>query len=273
MGARAMFANVKHGLVLSTGMCISPAHAELFGLSGLVERMSAELIAKMTELQVDSFELACLRGIILFNPGRAGIFSNLREFFLFLRNFGKKNSNFFFFTDFVVLDAKGLTNADRVEACREKLYSGLEEHCHQMHPQDVSRFAKLLLRLPSLRSISLKCTGVLFFSQLFPTLQADGFLHRLMQQPNRDLRSIRPEVEAEEFQRKLLGTGVPDSSASGGLATLMSVPMNDYMQSGMFGGNGMWNTNGSQQPRPPSADGMYNFANGLIKQEPSNSFQ
>lgn len=64
-----MFANVKHGLVLSSGMCISPAQASMFGLSGLVERMSCELIAKMTDLQIDSFELACLRGIILFNPG------------------------------------------------------------------------------------------------------------------------------------------------------------------------------------------------------------
>ena len=70
MGARAMFANVKHGLILSSGMCISASQASLFGLTGLVERMSQELIAKMTELQVDSFELACLRGIILFNPGK-----------------------------------------------------------------------------------------------------------------------------------------------------------------------------------------------------------
>ncbi|OQV18795.1 putative Retinoic acid receptor RXR-alpha [Hypsibius exemplaris] len=242
MGARAMFANVKHGLVLSSGMCISPTHAELFGLNGLVERMSAELIAKMTELQVDSFELACLRGIILFNP-----------------------------------DAKGLSNADRVEACREKLYSGLEEHCHQMHPQDVSRFAKLLLRLPSLRSISLKCTTVLFFAQLFPNLQVDGFLQRLLKNPNRDLRSIGIEVEAEEFQRRMLG-GVGGGGGADPLASLMGGPVNDYAAGGPFGGGGGsggnagWNGAGQQQQaRPSSADGVF-FSNGLIKQEPPNSF-
>ncbi|GAV00627.1 RXR_LBD [Ramazzottius varieornatus] len=169
MGARAMFASVKHGLILSSGMCISPSQASLFGLTGLVERMSQELIAKMTELKVDSFELACLRGIILFNP-----------------------------------DAKGLSNADHLEACREKLYSGLEEHCHLTHPQDVPRFAKLLLRLPSLRSISLKCTGLLFFSQLFPTLPIDSIISRLLQFPTRDLRSIAAEVHEEQLQRKLL---------------------------------------------------------------------
>ena len=105
---RAYFGIVDTGLVLSTATCISPAQAVLFGLSGLVERMSGELIAKITELQVDSFELACLRGIILFNPGK-----NVLHFvFLF-------ESRFIILVD--ILDAKGLENVERVEACREKV--------------------------------------------------------------------------------------------------------------------------------------------------------
>lgn len=70
MGARAVFTNEKQRLVLSSGMSISPAQATLFGFSGLMERMYGELINKMIDLHIDSFELACLRGIILFNPGK-----------------------------------------------------------------------------------------------------------------------------------------------------------------------------------------------------------
>ena len=199
-----MLANVKHGLILSSGMCISVAQAPLFGLTGLVERMFQELIAKMTELQVDSFELACLRGIILFNPGK-------RKFgFYFSRKIKQECWHTctviiprFPFIFFCFLDAKGLSQADRVEAYREKLYCGLEEHCRQMHPQDVSRFAKLLLRLPSLRSISLKCSDLLFLSQLFPALPADSFLSRLLQSPTRDLPSIAAEVQEEKLQRAI----------------------------------------------------------------------
>ncbi|XP_055352848.1 retinoic acid receptor RXR-alpha-B-like isoform X2 [Paramacrobiotus metropolitanus] len=245
MGARAMFANFKQGLVLSSGMAISPSQASLFGLSGLVERMSCELIAKLTDLQVDSFELACLRGIILFNP-----------------------------------DAKGLVNTERVEACREKLYSGLEEHCHQMHPADFSRFAKILLRLPSLRSISLKCPDYLFFSQLFPSLPIEGFLTRLLQQPTRDLRSIAVDVENEEFQRKLLlppnggatGATAPGNGHLGGLNVMG--PVSEFLQSSFGGANGAggaWGAAPAGSRSPPGAD-MFGFANGLIKQEPSNSF-
>ncbi|GAV00597.1 Ultraspiracle RXR [Ramazzottius varieornatus] len=224
MGARAMFAGEKHGLILSSGMCISPTQASLFGLTGLVERMSQELIQKMAELGIDSFELACLRGIILFNP-----------------------------------DAKGLSNADRIEACREKLYSGLEEHCHQMHQGDVSRFAKLLLRLPSLRSISLKCTGMLFFSQLFPTLPPDGFISRLLQYPSRDLRSIAAEVHEEELQRGLLLT--PGGSNADG-----NMMQPDYLHGNYGAPPSQWN---NAVARPSSADGMYGYD---IKQEPSNSY-
>lgn len=174
---------------------------------------------------------------------------------------------------FAFSDAKGLMNADRTEACREKLYTGLEEHCHQMHPQDVSRFAKILLRLPSLRSISLKCPDLLFFSQLFPQLPVDGFLSRLLQQPTRDLRSISVDVETEEFQRKMLlppaGVG-----ANGNQSLNMMGQVSEFLQSSF--GNHAGASNGSpwngNNARPPSADSMFSYPGGLIKQEPSNSF-
>ncbi|MFH4981487.1 hypothetical protein AB6A40_008196 [Gnathostoma spinigerum] len=44
-----------------------------------------------------------------------------------------------------------------VEAQREKIYHCLEEYCKQQNPSQSQRFAKLLLRLPALRSLSIKC--------------------------------------------------------------------------------------------------------------------
>ena len=81
----------------------------------------------------DLAELGCLRAIILFNP-----------------------------------DARYLDPAvsSQVESLREKVYATLERYCRQHNENEVSRFAKLLLRLPALRSIGLKCVEQLFFYKL-----------------------------------------------------------------------------------------------------------
>jgi len=71
----------------------------------------------------------------------------------------------------VCADAKGLQMTAHVESLREKVYVTLEEYCRRQYPDDPGRFAKLLLRLPALRSIGLKCPSYLFLSQL---CQAEG---------------------------------------------------------------------------------------------------
>lgn len=48
---------------------------------------------------------------------------------------------------------KDLTSVAEVQALRESVYSTLEEHVKRTYPGDNGRFAKLLLRLPALRSI------------------------------------------------------------------------------------------------------------------------
>lgn len=68
-------------------------------------------------------------------------------------------------------DSKGLQMTAHVESLREKVYVTLEEYCRRQYPDDPGRFAKLLLRLPALRSIGLKCPSYLFLSQL---CQAEG---------------------------------------------------------------------------------------------------
>lgn len=101
------------------------------GVAAIFDRILSELSVKMKRLSIDRSELACLKTIILFNP-----------------------------------DIRGLKSRGDVEICREKIYACLDDHCRTEHPGDDSRFAQLLLRLPALRSISLKCLDHLFFFRI-----------------------------------------------------------------------------------------------------------
>jgi hypothetical protein len=90
-------------------------------------------IHRFSSIFQDKAELGCLRAIVLFNP-----------------------------------DAKGLEAGPsaQVESFREKVYATLEEYTRLNNENEPSRFAKLLLRLPALRSIGLKCVEHLFFYKL-----------------------------------------------------------------------------------------------------------
>jgi len=81
-------------------------------------------------------------------------------------------------------DAKGLSMSQSVESLREKVYATLDEHCKQHYPDEPGRFAKLLLRLPALRSIGLKCTDHLFTSKLIGDVSLDTFLYEMLENPN-----------------------------------------------------------------------------------------
>uniref|UniRef100_A0A671LTL7 Retinoid x receptor, beta b n=1 Tax=Sinocyclocheilus anshuiensis TaxID=1608454 RepID=A0A671LTL7_9TELE len=65
-------------------------------------------------------------------------------------------------------DAKGLTSSSEVELLREKVYASLE----------------LLLRLPALRSIGLKCLEHLFFFKLIGDTPIDTFLMEMLESPH-----------------------------------------------------------------------------------------
>uniref|UniRef100_A0ACB8EFZ1 Uncharacterized protein n=1 Tax=Sphaerodactylus townsendi TaxID=933632 RepID=A0ACB8EFZ1_9SAUR len=112
-------------------------------------RVLTELVSKMRDMRMDKTELGCLRAIILFNP-----------------------------------DAKGLSNPGDVELLREKVYASLESYCKQKYPEQQGRFAKLLLRLPALRSIGLKCLEHLFFFKLIGDTPIDTFLMEMLEAPH-----------------------------------------------------------------------------------------
>ena len=64
------------------------------------------------------------------------------------------------------LDAIGLTDSSVVEQLQEKSQCALEEYCRTQYPNQPTRFGKLLLRLPSLRTVSASVIEQLFFVRL-----------------------------------------------------------------------------------------------------------
>ena len=63
-------------------------------------------------------------------------------------------------------DAIGLTDSSVVEQLQEKSQCALEEYCRTQYPNQPTRFGKLLLRLPSLRTVSASVIEQLFFVRL-----------------------------------------------------------------------------------------------------------
>ncbi|XP_068855609.1 retinoic acid receptor RXR-beta, partial [Aphelocoma coerulescens] len=140
---------VKDGILLATGLHVHRNSAHSAGVGAIFDRVLTELVSKMRDMRMDKTELGCLRAIILFNP-----------------------------------DAKGLSNPSEVELLREKVYASLESYCKQKYPEQQGRFAKLLLRLPALRSIGLKCLEHLFFFKLIGDTPIDTFLMEMLEAPH-----------------------------------------------------------------------------------------
>lgn len=81
-------------------------------------------------------------------------------------------------------EIRGLKSIQEVEMLREKVYGVLEEYTRNTHPNEPGRFAKLLLRLPALRSIALKCLEHLFFFRYIGDVPIDTFLTEMLDNPS-----------------------------------------------------------------------------------------
>ncbi|KAF6032235.1 RXRA [Bugula neritina] len=151
---------VQDGILLATGLhvhscyhsddavtsCRSSAHQA--GVGTIFDRVLTELVSKMREMKMDKTELGALKAIVLFNP-----------------------------------DAKNVSCSTEIEQLREKVYGTLEEYSRTKYPDEPGRFAKLLLRLPALRSIGLKTLEHLFFFKLVGNAPIDTFLLEMLEAP------------------------------------------------------------------------------------------
>ncbi|XP_064608341.1 COUP transcription factor 2-like isoform X2 [Liolophura sinensis] len=133
--------------VLNAAQCSMPLHvAPLLAAAGLhaspmaADRVVAfmdhirifqEQVEKLKALHVDSAEYSCLKAIVLFST-----------------------------------DACGLSDINHIESLQEKSQCALEEYVRSQYPNQPTRFGKLLLRLPSLRTVSAQVIEQLFFVRL-----------------------------------------------------------------------------------------------------------
>ncbi|XP_063928412.1 steroid receptor seven-up, isoforms B/C isoform X1 [Zophobas morio] len=133
--------------VLNASQCSMPLHvAPLIAAAGLHAspmcadrvvqfmdhiRIFQEQVEKLKALHVDSAEYSCLKAIVLFTT-----------------------------------DACGLSDVAHIESIQEKSQCALEEYCRTQYPNQPTRFGKLLLRLPSLRTVSSAVIEQLFFVRL-----------------------------------------------------------------------------------------------------------
>lgn len=110
-------------VLLSNGLACNKDNIEDPEVRRVLQRVFNELAYWLDYLNVDRVELACLKGILLFNP-----------------------------------DAKGLSPASKkkVEIFQEQILQSLENRTKTMYPVSPQRFSKLLLRLAPLKAISLE---------------------------------------------------------------------------------------------------------------------
>ena len=138
--------DIEDAIILSAGLTLHKNSAQQAGVGPIFERVLSELVYKMKSMRMDKTELGCLRAIILFNP-----------------------------------EVRGLKSPGDVDSLREKVYSALDEYTRSHRPDEPGRFAKLLLRLPALRSIGLKCAEHLFFFRLLGDVPLDDLLTEMLE--------------------------------------------------------------------------------------------
>ncbi|XP_073941550.1 retinoid X receptor ultraspiracle isoform X4 [Choristoneura fumiferana] len=132
-------------MCLMPGMTLHRNSAQQAGVGAIFDRVLSELSLKMRTLRMDQAEYVALKAIVLLNP-----------------------------------DVKGLKNRQEVDVLREKMFSCLDDYCRRSRSNEEGRFASLLLRLPALRSISLKSFEHLYFFHLVAEGSISGYIREAL---------------------------------------------------------------------------------------------
>lgn len=143
-------------VLLANGLTCNKDNIEDPEVRRVLFRIFSELAYWLDYLNVDRVELACLKGILLFNPGKSGF----TELCLFPHDLFTNADEMFirFLFSLLNTDAKGLSPASKkkVEIFQEQILQNLETRTKTMYPVSPQRFSKLLLRLAPLKAISLE---------------------------------------------------------------------------------------------------------------------
>jgi len=102
-------------------------------------------VERLKAMHMDGAEYCCLKAIVLFSA-----------------------------------DVCGLTEISRIESVQEKVQAALEEYCRTQHALQIGRFGRLLLRLPSLRTINALVIEKIFFAKLIGETPIDILLKDML---------------------------------------------------------------------------------------------
>uniref|UniRef100_A0A1I8EZT5 Uncharacterized protein n=1 Tax=Wuchereria bancrofti TaxID=6293 RepID=A0A1I8EZT5_WUCBA len=100
------------------------------------------------------------------------------------------------------IDCCGLNDVIRVETIQEKVQSALEEYCRTQKQLQIGRFGRLLLRLPSLRSISASVIEQLFFVKLVGETPIEFLLRDMLRTQNENVIKPFPKFALYDIRPK-----------------------------------------------------------------------
>ncbi|CAI9544252.1 unnamed protein product [Staurois parvus] len=110
-----------------------------------------EFCNSIVKLNLDGYEYAYMKAIVLFSP-----------------------------------DHPGLENVSQIEKLQEKAYTEFQDYVTTTYPDDTYRLSRLLLRLPALRLMSAAVMEELFFAGLIGNVQIDSIIPYILRMETTD---------------------------------------------------------------------------------------
>ena len=81
---------------------------------------------------------------------------------------------------FFILDAKGLSDSDKIKSFRYQVQVNLEDYINDRQYDSRGRFGEMLLLLPALQSITWQMIEQIQFAKLFGTAKIDNLLQEML---------------------------------------------------------------------------------------------
>ncbi|XP_066554281.1 nuclear receptor subfamily 2 group C member 2 isoform X1 [Amia ocellicauda] len=113
-----------------------------------------EFCNSMAKLEIDGYEYAYLKAIVLFSP-----------------------------------DHPGLSSMNQIEKFQEKAQMELQDYVQKTYPDDTYRLARILMRLPALRLMSSSITEELFFTGLIGNVPIDSIIPYILKMETAEYNS------------------------------------------------------------------------------------
>lgn len=127
-------------------------------------KLFQEVLLKFKQLHVDMHEYACLRAIVLFKTS----FEQNNVVSSSTSSSSSPSSS--------TADSKSLTDLAEVTMVQDHTQLTLSKYIQTTYPEQQSRFGKLLLLLPSLRSVSNNTIEELYFRQTIGSIRIESII-------------------------------------------------------------------------------------------------